>query len=575
MRLFSFFATIALSLLFSQCNEATQPVTVADPYKWTSGITSVSTDSQTVENLVVLGRVWGFLKYYHPVVASGKYNWDYELFKVMPKVIAAKNRDERNAVLALWIDSLGTFAQQDSAPVIDSANVKLWPDYSWIDEAILGKKLTNELEQVRTARRDGKNHYVKLASGVSNPIFLNESEYDSLQFPDAGYRLLSLFRYWNSIEYFYPYKHLIGTSWSSVLNKYLPRFIGCKSEYDYESAVSRLIAEIHDTHAGRHKGFNTYSDLWGTYYVPVRLASVENKPTVVGFYDSTNDCGLQMGDVIVSVEDQVVDSVYASVSDDIHASNLPTALRNLNTLLLSSKASTLHVVYERDGCTHSIDLVCKSLDDSLSLRNKKSYWREDSARLVDDGIWCVFPANLDNALLAKAIPRIQNDRALIIDFRCYPKEPIMVSLTDFIFTRALPFNKLTFGNIEMPGLFTFSDLNYFGRNNPVNYKGKIVVLVNEETQSQAEYTTLALRAAPNVTIMGSTTAGADGNVSTIGLPGGLETWISGIGVYYPDGRETQRVGIVPDIEVHPTIQGIREGRDELMEAAIEYINKEQ
>jgi C-terminal processing protease CtpA/Prc len=46
-----------------------------------------------------------------------------------------------------------------------------------------------------------------------------------------------------------------------------------------------------------------------------------------------------------------------------------------------------------------------------------------------------------------------------------------------------------------------------------------------------------------------------------------------LGIYYPDGKETQRVGIVPDIEVKPTIQGVREGRDELMEKAVELINK--
>jgi C-terminal processing protease CtpA/Prc len=48
--------------------------------------------------------------------------------------------------------------------------------------------------------------------------------------------------------------------------------------------------------------------------------------------------------------------------------------------------------------------------------------------------------------------------------------------------------------------------------------------------------------------------------------------ISGIGVYYPDGKETQRIGIVPDIEVKPTIKGFRQGRDELLERAIKIIN---
>ena len=47
--------------------------------------------------------------------------------------------------------------------------------------------------------------------------------------------------------------------------------------------------------------------------------------------------------------------------------------------------------------------------------------------------------------------------------------------------------------------------------------------------------------------------------------------ISGIGVFYPDKRPTQRVGIVPDREVHPTLKGIAEGRDEVLEAALREI----
>jgi C-terminal processing protease CtpA/Prc len=71
--------------------------------------------------------------------------------------------------------------------------------------------------------------------------------------------------------------------------------------------------------------------------------------------------------------------------------------------------------------------------------------------------------------------------------------------------------------------------------------------------------------------VGSTTAGADGDVSQIVLPGGLSTMISGIGVFYPDGKPTQRVGIIPDIEARPTIAGVRAGRDEVLETALRQI----
>jgi len=70
---------------------------------------------------------------------------------------------------------------------------------------------------------------------------------------------------------------------------------------------------------------------------------------------------------------------------------------------------------------------------------------------------------------------------------------------------------------------------------------------------------MALRASPRAIVIGSTTAGADGNVSAFSLPGNLRTAISGLGVFYPDKRQTQRVGIVPDIRVEPTIEGIVAG----------------
>ena len=80
------------------------------------------------------------------------------------------------------------------------------------------------------------------------------------------------------------------------------------------------------------------------------------------------------------------------------------------------------------------------------------------------------------------------------------------------------------------------------------------------------------RVHPNATVIGSTTAGADGNVSSFYLPGGISSMISGIGVYYPNEKETQRIGIVPDVEIKPTIKAIKKGEDELLQKAIEIIN---
>ncbi len=74
-----------------------------------------------------------------------------------------------------------------------------------------------------------------------------------------------------------------------------------------------------------------------------------------------------------------------------------------------------------------------------------------------------------------------------------------------------------------------------------------------------------------MTVIGENSVGSDGDVAYLPLPDGNDLSFSSLGIYTPDGGQTQRVGLAPDIEVHPTIEGIKDGRDELMEAAVDYI----
>ena len=100
------------------------------------------------------------------------------------------------------------------------------------------------------------------------------------------------------------------------------------------------------------------------------------------------------------------------------------------------------------------------------------------------------------------------------------------------------------------------------------------MLCNAVTQSQAEYTIMMFQGAAGkrVTVIGSTTAGADGNVTAITLPGGYSTYFSGLGVLYPDGAQTQQKGIRIDIFSKPTVARLKENKDEVLERAIQFAN---
>jgi hypothetical protein len=200
--------------------------------------------------------------------------------------------------------------------------------------------------------------------------------------------------------------------------------------------------------------------------------------------------------------------------------------------------------------------------------------KQDSCfKMISPEIGYIYLGSIKSKYLPAIFESVKNTKGIIIDLRCYPFEFVALSMGQYLVPVKTEFAKLTDGSAEWPGLFTFAKPVTVGQENKAYYKGKIVILVNEYTQSQAEYTAMAFKVSPNATIVGSATAGADGNAKQFYLPGGILTMISGKGVYYLNGGETQRVGIVPDMEIKPTIDGIKHGEDEVLNKAVEIINK--
>jgi hypothetical protein len=535
-----------------------------------STISSVVLSKTKTEDLDVLGKVWGYLKYYHPAVASGEYHWDYELFRILPKILEAKSPKERNQILHSWVATMGKVDIEKTNPD-KNKNVKLNPDFTWLDKNVLGKELASQLETIKNAKRTQENYYLGMVPGVGNPEFKNERSYAGMKYPDAGFRLLSLYRYWNIIHYYFPYKHLIEENWNDVLKEFIPKFLEASDELQYKQTVLTLIARVHDTHANIWGQDNVLRNFLGIYYAPFKISFIEQKAVVTEYLDKDlgERSGLKVGDVIEMINDTPVEKIVKQRLPYTPASNYPTQLRNISYNLLRANDSLMTLVYSRDNEKSSKQVPTVN---SEKLARFKKNERDTCFKVINSDISYLYPGTLQGDHLEKILPEILKTKGLIIDLRCYPKTFIVFSLSEYLLPAPTSFVKFSVGSITSPGLFTMTNDLKVGKTNNDFYKGKVVIIVNETTQSQAEYHAMAFRAVPHATVIGSTTAGADGNVSGFTLPGGISTMISGIGVYYPDGKETQRIGIVPDVEVRPTIKGIREGKDELLEKAIEIIN---
>ncbi len=529
-------------------------------------------DDAQVKHLSLLGQVWGFVKYHHPQVAQGLHNWDYELFRVLPDYLQASDQAGREQVLADWITGLGPIDSLTDCLPMDAAAL-LKPDLSWLNHG-LSDELKAQLLHIYHNRNQGSHHYIGMFAGVGNPVFKNEKSYGEMSYPDDGFRLLAVYKYWNMIHYFFPYKHLIDGDWQAVLPKYIPMFLAAEDELAYEKAAIQLIGEVQDTHANLWGGNDQYKDQLGEYYPPVHVRFIEQQLVVDDFFNPELKTGLKLGDVITHINGVPISDMVAAQAPWYPASNQPTRLRNMSYNLLRSDEDRIKVKIRRGGTklNKKLQLYPKAELDHYNMYREAS--DQPSYRMLDNNIGYVTLKNIEEADVAAIKTAFKDADGIVIDIRNYPSAFVPFSLGTFFAAENTPFVKFTAADVNNPGVFSFkAKLSVPKSTEP--FTKPLVVLVNEITQSNAEYTTMAFQGGGNTTVVGSTTAGADGNVSKIYLPGNLFTYISGIGVYYPDGRETQRVGIVPDVEVHPTIKGIKAGRDELLEKAIEIIQAKQ
>lgn len=530
-----------------------------------SKISNISLDQNNIENLKKLGLIWGYLKYYHPGVAEGNYNWDYELFRIYPKIENA-SPEQRDQILTDWIKGLGKF---QTAKNSEPKNVKIKPDLDWITNSGFSKELTELLLQLKDAKRPRVNYYVDFFPNVDNPDFRHENPYREMKYPDEGFRLLSLYRYWNMIQYYFPYKNLIEEDWKGVLKEFIPKFINAKDETEYNLASLELIGRIHDTHANIWGNSKSLEKYFGERYSPVKLTFAENKPVVEGFYDKNlgTQTGLKKGDVITEINGENMDNIIKNKLKYLPASNYPTQLRDISRKLLRSNAETINLTILRDGKTEEKTIKTYAYSDIKIKKEPKEFFK-----MLDGNIAYVYMGSVNADLLPEVFEKIKNTKGLVIDFRSYPSDFVVFKMGKLLKPESSDFVKFTNTSNSQPGLFTFTPSLKTQGTGKKSYAGKIAILINETTQSSAEYHTMAFRTAPNAKVFGSTTAGADGNVSDIKLPGNISTMISGIGIYYPDGRETQRIGIVPDVEVKPTIDGIKNNKDEVLEKATKWIN---
>lgn len=519
------------------------------------------------ETLFKLCKVWGFVKYYHTEVASGKLDWDAELFKVMPKLLNVKDSKEADKIIYDWIKALGKL--EKGQDINWGLEVKLAPNTEWIkDSKFLSLDLNNLLVEIQNCKKSETHHYLNYDEGAANPVFLNEKKYEKMSYSDDGVKLLGLFRYWNMIEYFSPNRHLIEENWDSVLKEFITKMVNEDTELGYKLNLYELIGKIKDGHNFIVNTGKVMVEFEGENIAPFKLDFIEGKMVVVKTLKELSDLKVKIGDVILKIDGKNVEDLIKEKSKYYAATSSNYINKEIPSLLARTNKTYLDLTIERDNVVIEERVSC-------SQDNFKIYDRDKNvpSHTIKDNILYINPSRLAKDEIHDIMKKSMDTKGLIVDLRYYPSDLLPYKLGNYLMPNPVEFVKFSFFNIYKPGGFLLGKSVKTGVDNPNYYKGKVILLISETSMSQPEFTTMALRKAPKATVVGTNSYGADGNISEIVLPGGIITYISGLGVYYPDGAETQKIGIAPDVRVNPTIKGIKEGRDEVIEKAIEIINQ--
>ncbi|WP_127845823.1 S41 family peptidase [Psychroflexus aestuariivivens] len=525
---------------------------------FSSNILTAQQKISETEKLVSLGKIYGFLKYYHPEVGKGKFDWDDEFIKILPEVLKASDKESMSTLYIDWIESLGEVDECKRCDSEENYFDKNF-DLSWTqDTTVFNNTLILKLKHIENNRFQGENFYAS-NEPVGKIKITNEPIYKEFEYPNEKYRLLGLFKYWNIIEYFYPYKYLADQNWDSVLTEMIPKIRNASSKSEYQYIIKELIAKLDDTHAW----INFYEEK--AKYLPVKVSHIENKAVISGFYNDSiaNINNLKLGDIILKINDLDIKKETEKNLKYVAGSNINIKFKNTYNTILRGSESKVKLSIERDGQIKEIKVNRYDF-------NEFNYWnnpKQIKSKPLNDKIGYINMASVKGEDIKDIFESFENKTAIIIDLRNYPAF-IYKRFSRYLNSEKRDFSKIYSPDVNYPSRFTFKDNLKTNRSRKA-FKGKVILLVNEDSMSRSEFTAMAFQTADNVITVGNQTAGADGDVVIFEYMGGYRTAMSGNGIIYPDGTETQRTGIRIDVEVKPTINGLRQGRDEILEKAIE------
>lgn len=406
-------------------------------------------------------------------------------------------------------------------------------------------------------------NFNELMSILSDKKF---KEFDS----DSEYTRLAVTSIiWNVIQHSYPYFEHCDIDWESALNDLLDNAVINQSKHDFLNGVYKAAAKLDDGHISM-----SHPDLmYKFYYPPFLLDHAEGKFVISRILEEKT--GVKEGDIFLEIDGIGIKKAADELVKNCSAS---TPGRKMDFILSGKLVSSkncvpikLKILRNEKEQEVSVDRIYK-FNDFLEKGLYPEY-RPDKYIEIKPGIFYADLTRFKPNELENKLSDLINANGVIFDIRGYPyfDSDFLKHLTDEI----IKFPQLMIPQIIYPDRENMNDWDGSGRWQwePMKprFKGKIVFMTNSSAISWAETILSMVEAYKLGTIIGTQTAGTNGDCNRIKLPGGYSFAFTGIKTIKHDDTPHHGVGIHPDIPVKRTIKGITEKRDEFLEKALEIL----
>ena len=365
-------------------------------------------------------------------------------------------------------------------------------------------------------------------------------------------------------ELFFPYFDVVGHETDDALLELLaevdPADAGDRALM--HERLDRFSVALHDGNAG---GDDPLAPI-PTGVIAARIEAVDGYPVV----RRTNNPGLQPGDTILEIEGQPTLAWYAERYPRVSAAT--DGWRHFRTTrLLTLRDDPVELTIESAlGVMQTLEVapVDQATNEALGLAqvDRPSGWLDDldapSLYYLDIGHGTTeeLQAAVDAAIEGQAM-------GMVVDMRGPPaSEPYG------IVERLIPdaFDSPWFETPVWSGPDTLTQASEIYAFEGIDaYDGPMVLIVGNRAAGSSENFSIMLVGAKRVTVVGQASAGTNGNVSGIKLPGGFTFTFTGLRVLFPGGDTFHGVGIVPDVEVPFDPAAYALGEDPELLAAID------